>query len=340
MEGDKMAKQTLVIDMQQHYVPPKAYGLVKKSTEYDHAVGMKRLPRAYELIVDIEGNLRWMDDSGIDMGILSTAALAASGYDFCRLCNDGYAEVIRKYPDRFRGLIHVYPFDADGRNQEEIKRGVEELGLWGIGVVTSTESMTLDSTLMNPIYEMAVQYGMPVYIHPTIRRGLWGGGKYDLDLTLAREYEIAKSFAEIIYGVLPRFPDLKVIIAHFGGGLPTLKGRLLAWHQPKDFPMPQADRGHGLAVEEARDIGLVDDFESLLKNIYFDSAGFGGWLPVMKAALETLGSDHICFGSDYPYELRDAKYVKETIEGIKALDFPDEDKEKFLGLNLKGLFRI
>jgi hypothetical protein len=32
--------------------------------------------------------------------------------------------------------------------------------------------------------------------------------------------------------------------------------------------------------------------------------------------------------------------VKETIEGIKALDFPDEDKEKFLGLNLKGLFRI
>ena len=80
MEGDKMAKQTLVIDMQQHYVPPKAYGLVKKSSEYDHAVGMKRLPRAYELIVDIEGNLRWMDDSGIDMGILSTAALAASGY--------------------------------------------------------------------------------------------------------------------------------------------------------------------------------------------------------------------------------------------------------------------
>ncbi|MBW1800813.1 MAG: amidohydrolase [Deltaproteobacteria bacterium] len=335
-----MANTPFVIDMQQHYVPPQAYKRVGKSTEYDHAVGMKRLSKAYELIVDIEGHLKWMDDAGIDMGILSTAALAGSGYEFCRLCNEGYAEVVRKYPDRFRGVIHVYPFDADRKNPDEIRRGVEELGLWGIGVVTSTANMTLDSNLMDAIYELAIGYDMPVYVHPTIRRGLWGGGKYDLDLTLAREYEIAKSFAEIIYGVLPRFPDLKVIFAHFGGGLSTLKGRLLAWHQPEDFPMPEADRGHGLAVEEARDLGLVDDFESLLKNMFFDSAGFGGWLPVMKSAMEVLGPDHICFGTDYPYELRDPKYVKETIENIMTIDAPNEDKEKFLGANLKTLFRI
>jgi predicted TIM-barrel fold metal-dependent hydrolase len=301
---------------------------------------MKRLGKAYELIVDIEGHLRWMDDSGIDVGILSTAVLAANGYEFCRICNEGYSEVIREYPDRFRGLIHIYPFDADGRNRDEIKRGAEELGLWGIGIVTSTANMTIDSVLMDPVYEMATEYDMPVYVHPTIRRGIWGGGKYDLDLTLAREYEIAKSFTEIVYGVLPRFPDLKVIMAHLGGGLPTLKGRLLAWHQPKDFSLPDEDRGHGLAVEQAREMGLVDDFESRLKNIWFDSAGFGGWLPVMKSALESLGADHLCFGSDYPYELRDPKYVKKTIEDIKALDFPTEDKQKFLGANLKDIFRI
>ena len=72
----------------------------------------------------------------------------------------------------------------------------------------------------------------------------------------------------------------------------------------------------------------------------FDSAGYGGWLPVMKSAMEVLGPDHLCFGSDYPYELRDPGYVKQTIEGIKALDFPDEEKNRFLGLNLKDLFRI
>ena len=69
-----------------------------------------------------------MDDWGIDMAILSTAVPAASGYDFCKLCNDGYSAVIKKYPDRFRGVIHAYPFDADERNRNEIKSGGEEFG--------------------------------------------------------------------------------------------------------------------------------------------------------------------------------------------------------------------
>ena len=88
------------------------------------------------------------------------------------------------------------------------------------------------------------------------------------------------------------------------------------------------------------DLGLVDNFESLLKNMFFDSAGFGGWLPVMKSAFEVLGPDHICFGTDYPYELRDPKYVKQTIDHIMTIDASNEDKEKFLGTNLKTLFRI
>jgi len=51
---------------------------------------------------------------------------------------------------------------------------------------------------------------------------------------------------------------------------------------------------------EAKELGTFDDFEDRLKNILFDSAGYGGWLPVIKAAFETLGKDHVCFGTDYP----------------------------------------
>ena len=231
-------------------------------------------------------------------------------------------------------------YSLEGKNEDEIKRGVQTLGLWGIAVVSSYQKMNVDSPLMDPIYEMAIQYGMPVYVHPSIRINLWGGERYDLYMTVSREYDVVKSFIEIVYGVLPRFPELKVIMAHLGGGLPSLKGRLLAWHQPKDFPLPSEDRGHGVAVEQAKELGLVEDFESRLKNILFDSAGFGGWLPVMKSAVETLGADHLCFGSDYPYELREAKYVKKIINDINEIDIPQQDKTKFLGGNLKELFQI
>jgi len=335
-----MATKTFVIDMHHHYIPFEALHLVGKTTEHDYTIGLKRFTKAYQLITDIEAHLKFMDDSGIDIAVLSTASFSANGSAFCKVCNDGYSEIIKKYPDRFRGMVHVYPFDGKARIKDEIKRGVEELGLWGVAVVSSYQDVTIDSTLMDPIYEMASKYDMPVYVHPTIRRKLWGGERYDLYTTISREYDVAKSFVEIIYGVLPRFSGLKVIVAHLGGGLPALKGRLLAWHQPENFPLPEKDRGHGLAVEQAEELGLVNDFESRVKNIFFDSAGYGGWLPVIKSAIETLGSDHLCFGTDYPYELRDSKYVKKIVNDILALDVSQEDKEKFLGGNLKKLFLI
>lgn len=335
-----MTNETFIVDMQHHYIPSEALKLVKKTEEYDYTIGQRRFAKSYQMIADVDAHLKWMDDSGITMAILSTGAFAANGYNFCRVCNDGYSETVKKYPNRFRGMIHVYPYDDKGKITDEIKRGVEELGLWGISAVSSYQEMTIDSVLMDPIYERSIEYNMPVYVHPTIRNKLWGGERYDLYNTMSREYDIVKSFVEIIYGVLPRFPDLKLIVAHLGGGLPALKGRLLAWHQPKDFPIPQEYRGHGLAVDQAMELGLVDDFESRLKNIVFDSAGFGGWLPVIKSAFEALGPDHICFGTDYPYELREAKYVRKIIDDINEMEVSKGDKEKFLCENLKNLFLI
>jgi predicted TIM-barrel fold metal-dependent hydrolase len=334
-----MAKKIFVIDMQHHYIPLRALSLVRKTEEHDYTVGLKKFSKAYEIITSIDSHLNWMDASGIDMAILSTAAFCANGYDFCRACNDGYSEIVKKYPSRFRGVIHVYPYDRN-KNKDEIKRGVEELGLWGLGIVASYKKIAIESEVMDPIYEMAVRYDMPIYVHPSIRNGLWGGERYNLNITLSREYDVAKSFVEVIYGVLPRFPELKVIFAHLGGGLPSLKGRLLAWHRSEKIPLLEEDQGLGLAVEHAKELGLVDDFESKLKNILFDSAGFGGWLPVIESAFETLGCNHLCFGSDYPYELREPQYVKKIISDINKINVCNEDKEKFFSGNLKRLFLI
>lgn len=332
-----MVYGTFIIDMECHYIPIEALKLVGKTREHDHTVGLRRIPKAYEFITDIDAHLKWMDDSGISMAILSTAAFSDNGYDFCKVCNEGYSKIIKKYPDRFKGMIHVYPY-GKGKIKDEIKRGVEELGLWGIGVVSSYQKMTIDSPIMDPIYEMAIKYDMPIYVHPSIRTKLWGGERYDLYLILSREYDITKSFVEMIYGVLLRFPDLKVIFSHLGGGLPALKGRLLNYHRPKDSFLPIEDRG--LAIHRAEEFGLVDDFESRLKKIFFNSAGFGGWLPVMKSAFETLSSDHLCFGSDYPYEFREPKYVKRIINDINEIDISKEDKGNFFSENLKKLFLI
>jgi predicted TIM-barrel fold metal-dependent hydrolase len=334
-----MAKSDFIVDMQAHFIPPEAVKLVSKTDEYDYTIGLKRFKKAYELIQDVDSYLKWMDDAGIDVSVLSTASFCNNGPDFCKATNDGYAKVIKDHPDRFRAMIHVYPFDID-KLKTEVKRGVEELGLWGIGVASSYANKTIDEPWMNPIYEAAVEYKMPLYVHPSIRVDMWGAGKYDLHLTVSREYEVVKSFVEMIYGVVPRYPDLQVIYAHFGGGLPALKGRLLSWHRPPGFPIPEQEQGHGYFIEQAEELGLVAEYESRVKNFIFDSAGYGGWMPIHKAALEALGADHLCFGTDYPYEVREARYVRTVLENVKKLGLPDADREKFLSGNLKKMFKI
>ena len=333
-----MGEKTMVIDMQHHYIPSEALQLVGKTSEYDFTISLKRYTKANEIITNIDKHLEWMDAAGIDMAVLSTASFTANGDEFCKVCNDGYAKIVKQYPERFKGMIHVYPFDGGAKIKDEIQRGIEELGLWGITVVTSYQNMFIDSKFMDPIFEMAIKHDTPIYVHPTIRINLWGGERYDLYTKLSREYDIAKSFMELVYGVLPRFPDLKIIFSHFGGGLPSLKGRLLAWHQSENVQLPEEDRRNGLAVLQAEELGLVDDFESMLDNMLFDSAGFGGWFPVIKSAFESLGADHICFGSDYPYELKRPQYVKRIIDGIWGFDFPQVEKENFFSGNLLKIF--
>lgn len=335
-----MIGSEMVVDMQHHFIPAEALPYVGKTREYDFSVSLERFRKAYQVMSDIDVDLRYMEEAGIDLAILSTGSFVSNGYEFCRVCNTGYGRVVRCHPQRFRGMIHVDPLDDATRNVDEIRRSVEELGLFGLALVSSYGEITLDDPVLDPLYESAMRFDMPIFVHPTIRTNLWGGDRYDMHTTISREYDILKSFLELLHGVLPRFPELKIVMAHLGGGFPTLKGRMLAWHQPAHIEIPEDYRRHGLSIRQAEELGLVADFEAKCKNVLFDSAGIGGWSPVIRAAFETLGADHLCFGTDYPYELAQAPYVRKVLSDIDGLAIADVDKRKFLNGNLRKMFRF
>ncbi len=335
-----MIDGNFVIDMQHHYIPPDALQYIGETPEFDFAKSINRFKNATKRITNIDMDLEYLDAAGIDMAVLSTGAFTPNAMKFCRVCNDGYSRVVRQYPKRYVGMIHVYPYDDPAGNRDEIKRCVDELGLNGLALASSYGETRIDAPVMDHIYEAALAHDMPVFVHPALRTDLWGGERYDMFATVAREYDIVKSFVELFYGVLPRFPGLKVVMAHYGGGLTALKGRLLAWHQPENIQIPEMSRHRGLAVQEAAELGLYQDFEARLANCLFDSAGFGGWLPVIKSGFEALGADHVCFGTDYPYELEKVPHVKKLLSEIDQLSLSSEDKKKFFGGNVRKAFGI
>src|SRR5439155_1592249 len=85
----------------------------------------------------------------------------------------------------------------------------------------------------------------------------------EVDLTVATTRLIAG-------GVLDRFPDLKLVIAHFGGGIAVMKDRLLA-------------KGYRFGT-------LKRPFADYFDMLYFDLAGFEGGLAALHCALQLFDS--------------------------------------------------
>ncbi|MBW1803235.1 MAG: amidohydrolase [Deltaproteobacteria bacterium] len=334
-----MGEKWLVIDAHNHYLPKDATELACVADGMDYAASLKRIPVGYEAAYDIENRIKLMDDAGVDMTVLEQSAWSPQGIAVCKAMTDGYADAAKKYPDRFIPCAHL-PLQPGQEVLDELDRAVNELGFKVLSLVSSTSKYTLDSEDLFPLYEKVNALDIPIFVHPSIKSGIWGGSKHGLSNHVSREYDVAKATVEVMYGVLPRFPELKFIMPHHGGGIPSQKGRMMAWHEPEDWQVPDNIKGMPKTPVELEELGLDKDFEDLWGKLYFDTAGFGGWMPITEAATKTIMIERLCFGTDYPFEIHNARDVKAFIDNIKALDIPEQDKKNILGENIKRLFKL
>jgi aminocarboxymuconate-semialdehyde decarboxylase len=114
----------------------------------------------------------------------------------------------------------------------------------------------------------------------------------------------------VLNGVMDAHPNLKVVLAHGGGAVTTLRGRL---QHAQTFKPP------GIDVVAA------------IERFYFDTVVFDSG--VLRALIDFAGADRVLLGSDYPFDMGDAHpagIVREL--GLRA-----EDEAKILGGNYERL---
>jgi predicted TIM-barrel fold metal-dependent hydrolase len=293
----------------------------------------------YRKIFSAENAIRHMDACGMDMALLGNTSWIVAGLEVCKAINDGMAKVVKKYPDRFIPLAHV-PYLEGRKALDELDRAVNDLGLKGVTVMTSMQGIQLHDKKLKPFWKKVSELGIPVEVHPTIQKDIWGGEEFFMHSSVSREYEIIKTFVEVLMGVLPEFPDLKFLFAHYGGGVPFLLGRIMSWYFPEDTPVPKKKIGVPMTIREFEDYGMKKGFNKLLDRVYFDMAGTGGWMPAVKQALMVLKPGRLCFATDRPGEMGRPADLKAYIRGIKQLDIPEKDKANILGGNLLRLFKV
>ncbi len=334
-----MTEKWLIIDAHHHYCPEEAAKKLGVVDGMDYSARMKERGSCYWHGQEIERSIRLMDEAGVDMAVINQSAWSACGLEVCQEMNNAYAMVTKQYPGRFIACAHV-PLDSEPESLKELDRAINDLGLKGVSLVASTSKVSLGSAALFPLYEKISRLDIPIVVHPTVRTPLWGGTGMLMGSGVSREYDIAKSTVEAMHITLKRFPDMKFLMPHYGGGIPGLKGRIMARFEPEGWKVPPELKGAAKSPREQKQLGLDRAFEEIFSTLYFDTAGSGGWMPNVRSALMAIRTDRLCWGTDYPFDIHEPEDVKIYIDNIKQLDIPEPDKRNILGENVKRLFKL
>lgn len=235
--------------------------------------------------------IAFMDRHEIATQVLSVPVVPAPQSDprflarFAREVNEEYAAVISEHPTRF-GAFATVPLDTAEHALEEIAYALDELHLDGVILPSNAYGRYFGDPFYEPILAELDRRHAPVFVHPTDCPHIEELGFGRTSSLVEFPFDTARNITNAIYrGVFQRYPNLTLILAHAGGALPTLAGRL-ALHGPFGC-------GPGDAEVDA------DHIREVLRGLYYEVAlsGRGGSL---LPTLQVTSPEHILFGTDWP----------------------------------------
>lgn len=288
----------------------------------------------YREMMDFDLQQEVSHKAGITKRLMSGPFMAESvtpytskpAIDVVKYGNDEVAAIVARAPDSTWGLGTVNPLDKT--HIAEAERCLGSLGFKGLLVVSSWHGRFLDTEEAFPFWEWAEDRQVPIFMHPP--RVPIGHERqmdqYKLDELVGRPFDTAMSVARMILsGLFDRYPRLKLCIAHMGGGLLPVMGRLdFGWRLGCDG-MPERAKIKCKRLPS----------EYLSEHLRVDTMGV--WAPHVREAVEVFGVDRVMLGTDYGPVPIDPK---EHVDIVRNLALPAGDKEKILWKNANAFFNL
>jgi len=189
--------------------------------------------------------------------------------------------------------------------------------LAGVEVAASFDGDYLGAERFGDFWAAAEETEALVFIHPTTRGFhqpafddfyLWNAVGNPLETTITAAHMV-------MAGVLERHQGLRVLLAHGGGALPALRGRLRHAHSFQ----PQARSRLGESPDDS------------LRRFYFDTVTHDE--KVLRELVALAGADRVLCGSDYPFDMG----VERPAEIVRALGLAPDEEQAILGGNARRL---
>jgi len=276
----------VIIDFHTHIFPPwlreKRDEYIKRDPCFSllYSQPKARMATAEELLAS-------MDEVGVGLSVVLNIGWV--NHEFCVKTNDYILDSVSRYPTRLVGFCAIQPAAGDAA-VAELERCAKS-GAKGIGELRSdVQGFNLtDEIAMKPLVDAALKHDLIFLTHSSEPVGHEYPGKGSIT-------------PDILYSFITVFPSLKLVCAHWGGGLPFY--------------------------------ALMPEVAKALTSVFFDTAAtvFLYKPEIFEQLSHIIGSDKILFGSDYPL-----MHQNRVLAQIQSSQLPEEDKARILGANAQEL---
>lgn len=320
---EKRSPNGAVVDVHAHFVPTAlveavtdhAPGGVAVETDDEgrHSFRIEGSPTTRPLpprLIDLELRRQWMDEQGIDVQVLGTWAdifgyglPPDQGVEWARLVNQTLIEATSG-SSRFAAFATLPT--QDPRRAAEMVPEVLEQGFVGVTVAARIGEVELDASELEVFWQALDETEATVFIHPGYSPDEPRTADYGMVNSVGRPVDTTIAVARLLgAGVPQRYPRARILLAHGGGAVAFILGRL-----ERNFELDPS----------------VGDPTDGIGRLYYDSVVHD---PDALCYLVTkAGPSHVLLGSDYPFPIGDHA-PRKVVESAAYLS--DEDRQLILG---------
>ena len=294
----------------------QSYGNKDTGTQRNKGAGLGQ--------AEMDRRFALMDANGIDLQILSICPQAPHfenkdhAVNAARMANDLYAEVVNRWPKRFKAFTAI-PLPHVDEALKELDRGMSQLKFVGATMTAFVAGRSVADPAFEPFYQELNRRGAVLYLHPS-GNGIESPfvGPFKMTWAIGAPMEDMVSTLHLIYAQIPiKYPRIKIVNSHLGGFLPMVYARLdniSSWENPRpEKPSITARR------------------------MWYDSVGHAH-PPALRAAVDSFGADRIVLGSDYPYEGGDL--FNHAMHYVREAGLKQEDVDAILDKNAAGILGL
>lgn len=335
MGQQPVAPKSPVIDVHTHMFSKGWVDVVRANPDQDTRIVQgqrfeeidyrgQRIVRLSPEMTDFDLRIRNMDAAKVDLALISLTSPSVFIGDerisvsLATRINDDFAEAQKRYPQRLRWYTAL-PWQYPDAAIKELRR-TRERGAIGVATITNVAGKSLTDPLFRPVWKAIEDMKVPVFIHPTtpyIDVAAMGMGEHGLANTVGFTADTSLCFMRMILdGFLDEFPRLDLIACHGGGTLPYLAARM-------DQMWLKGSSSKKITAKPS----------SYLKKLWFDSIVYDQ--RTLEYLVDTVGSDRVLYGSDYPFLIGDMVGVLDRVDHL-----PAGQAEAIRGGNAKRLFNL